>query len=200
MGRRARRTSIFRVFALIGALAVAACLPAQARAAATAMGVALSATAGCTAADLNLTLTTVGATLESWQATTQSGTIGTGSQPPPNLANFSGTYVGFSIPLSPQQPPNTLIGAYAFVGTGPSDPVNTAEFFVYYSCTTRQVLLSCYGHYGTCPQTAQQAVVALAPHIPTLETWGLVATMLIVGVSGGLALRRHEPEAGRPSR
>jgi len=165
-----------------------AAAPMHAHATAVAQGVALSASAGCTAANLDLTLTTVGATLEAWQATTQSATISSGSQAPPSLSTFSGTYVGFSIPLSPQQQPNTLIGSYAFVGTGPTDPPNTAEFFVYYNCSTRQVLLSCYGQYGTCPQTAAQAAFALAPRVPTLDRTALVLTMLVVAATGGVLL------------
>jgi hypothetical protein len=192
MGRRAPSGSIIPFFAFFAAaLLPFGALPTHALAAATAEGIALSASAGCTNANLDLMLTTSGATLESWQATTQTDTIGSGSQPPPTLANFSGTYVGFSIPLSPQQPPGTLIGAYAFVGTGPTDPANTAEFFVYYNCTTRQVLLSCFGQYGRCPQTAAQASGALAVRVPTLDTWALLSTMLVVAATGGVLLRRQ---------
>ena len=187
MGRSALSAWILRLFAI----AICAGAPLHALAAATAQGVALSASAGCAKGDLDLTLTTAGATSEGWQATTLAGAIGGGVQPTVNLANFSGTFVGFSIPLSPQQPPNTLVGSYAYVGTGPADPGNTAEFFVYYSCTTRQVLLRCFGPYGTCPQSATQAQALLAPHVPALSAWALLLTGLLVATAGARAVRRR---------
>jgi hypothetical protein len=147
--------------------ALAALAPAAALASATAQGVALNAAAGCSTSDLDITLTTVGATTELWQATTLSGAIGGGTKATP-LANFSGTATSV-IPLSPQPPPNTLIGAYTYVGATPPAANTTAEFFVYYNCSTRQVLLACFGPYGTCPQTAAQAAVLLASRVPTLS-------------------------------
>ena len=80
--------------------------------------------------------------------------------------NFSGTFAGFQIVFSPSQPAGTLVASYAYVGETPPSASDTAEFFVFYNCTTREVLLSCYGPYGTCPQTAQQALAVLAPKIP----------------------------------
>ena len=57
----------------------------------------------------------------------------------------------------PSQPADTLIGSYAYVGETPPDATNTAEFFVFYNCSTREIIQSCFGPYGSCPQTAQQA-------------------------------------------
>ena len=73
----------------------------------------------------------------------------------------------------------------------PPDASNTAEFFVFYNCTTRQVLLSCFGPYGTCPQTAQQALAALSPKVPALSTLGLLVTIVLVAGAGGRALSRR---------
>jgi hypothetical protein len=162
----------------------------HAHAAATAGGVALNANAGCTAGDLDITLTTSGATDESWLATNIAGATLVQGAVATGLANSNGTFA-FQIPFLVAQPPNTLIGSYANVGGTPPAATNTAEFFVYYSCTSRQVLLSCFGPYGTCPQTAQQGAAMLAPPIPALGKWALPLTLVLVAAAGGLMLRRR---------
>ncbi len=55
--------------------------------------------------------------------------------------SFSGTWVQF---INVPQPPNTLIGSYGGAGDNPPTTANTAEFFVLYNCTTRQVLYRCW--------------------------------------------------------
>ena len=187
MGKRAQYMWIIRVFAaLIGAAS-----PVFAHAAATAQGVALNASAGCSNGDLDITLVTVGANREGWRATNLAGTSLSQGEGPAGLPNFSGTFVGFQLPFSPSQPPGTQVASYAYVGATPPDPANTAEFFVFYQCTTRQVLLSCFGPYGTCPQTAQQALALLAPRIPTQGAVALVLTVLLVAGVGARAFSRR---------
>ena len=173
------------------ALLAAAGTPTLTHAAATAQGVALNASAGCSAADLDLTLTTVGATREFGLATDSTGaTLNTFEQATPFLGTFSGTFVGYGIhPLTPAPFPSTLIGAYAYVGTTPPTAATTAEFFVYYNCSTRQVLLSCFGPYGTCPQTAAAAQAVIA--IPALDKTGLMLAMLLLLLSACAVLRRR---------
>jgi hypothetical protein len=180
-----------RVFAALLAALLLAGVPALARAAATAQGVALNANASCANADLDITLTTVGALREFGLATNRAGqTLNTFEQATPALGTFSGTFTGYTIsPLVPAQLPGTLIGSYAYVGTTPPGATTTAEFFVYYNCSTRQVLLSCYGAYGTCPQTAAQAHASLS--IPTLGSHGLALAALLLAATGLLALRRR---------
>jgi hypothetical protein len=166
----------------------------HAHAAATAEGVALNANAGCAAGDLDITLTTSGASRESWRATNIAGATLVQGEAATGLSNFSGTFTGFEVGPTGflvAQPANTLIGSYAYVGETPPAAANTAEFFVYYSCTSRQVLLACFGPYGTCPQTAQQAAALLAPQIPALGRLALPLTLMLVGAAGGLALRRR---------
>jgi hypothetical protein len=186
MGRSAQPKRILRVFLV----ALCVLLPLDARATATAQGVALNASAGCTNASLDLTLTTAGASREYGQSTLTSGAIlNQFENPTTALATFTGTYTGFAIGVSPQQPANTLIGAYAYVGDTPPTSSSTTEFFVYYNCTTRQVLLACYGAYGTCPQTAKQAAAALATQVPALADWALVLSAVLVAALGAAALR-----------
>jgi hypothetical protein len=166
--------------------------PLLAQAAATAEGVALSASAGCSSADLDITLTTSGANREFGQSTNLAGATLAQFENQTQLTNFSGTFSGYGIGVSPPQPADTLIGAYAYVGETPPAAGNTAEFFVYYNCSTRQVLLACYGPYGTCPRTAQQAAARLevAFAIPTLSDWAIVLTILLVGGAGIRRLSR----------
>lgn len=172
-------------------LGLAAGVPAVAHAAATAQGVALNANASCGNADLDLTLTTTGAVRESGTATYGASTLYTFEQAT-TIGTFSGTYTGFLI--SPFTAPPVvngpvLIGSYAYVGTTPPSAATTAEFFVYYNCSTRQVLLSCYGPYGTCPKTAAQAQAALP--IPTLDRTGLALAMLLLALAASVALKRR---------
>jgi hypothetical protein len=172
-------------------LSLVALLPGAARASATAQGVALNVNASCTSGDLDLTLTTVGAQRELGLATNVAGqTLASFEQATPFLGTFSGTFVDYQIsPLAPAQPPGTLIGSYAYVGTTPPTASTTAEFFVLYNCSTRQVIRSCFGPYGTCPQTAAQAKAQIP--IPALGPEGLAFAALLLSVSGLLALRRR---------
>jgi hypothetical protein len=186
MGKPAQYAWIIRVFvALIGAMS-----PAFAEAAATAQGVALQTGAGCSNGNLAITLTTVGANREGWRATNLQGSTLSQGEGPAGLQNFSGTGV-FQLPFSPSQPSGTQVASYAYIGETPPDAANTAEFFVFYQCTTREVLLACYGPYGTCPQTAQQALVLLAPKIPTQGTVALVLTALLVAGVGARTFARR---------
>ena len=170
-------------------LAFAAGMPAFAHAAATAQGVALNVNASCSNADLDLTLTTVGAVRESGKATNLAGATLYSFEQATTLGTFSGTFTGYTISPFAEQPAGTLIGSYAYVGTTPPSAATTAEFFVYYNCSTRQVLLSCFGPYGTCPQTALGAQSAIP--IPALDNAGLALAMLLLAVSGVFVLRRR---------
>lgn len=196
MGRYAQYAWIIRIL-LFG---LASALPALAVAAATAEGVALNAAAGCSNGNLDLTLTTVNASRESWRATNIAGsTLAQGEGPATGLFNFAGTFSGFQLVFSPSQPADTLIGSYAYVGEGPLDPANTAEFFVFYNCSTREIIQSCVGPYGSCPQTAQEAAKrsgpsagpSAAPSIPTLDAGSLVLLALLLGGLGARARLRR---------
>src|SRR5262249_51152274 len=136
--------------------------------------------------------TTVGAQREFGLATTVAGqTLASFEQATPFLGTFSGTFVDYQIGpfAAPAPPPNTLIGSYAYVGTTPPTAATTAEFFVLYNCSARQVIRSCSGPYGTCPQTAAQARAQIP--IPALGPEGLALAALLLGASGLLALRRR---------
>lgn len=195
MGRSARSAWISRLFAF--ALGVAA--PWHVDAAATAEGVALDANADCSRGDLDITLTTSGANRESWLATNTAGATLAQGEAATSLGNFNGTFNDFQInPLTGflvSQPANTLIGSYVYVGETPPSASNTAEFFVYYNCTTRKVLYSCFGPYGTCPQTANAAAVLAASRVPTVGPVALALMVLIIATAGGLAVSRRRAGA-----
>jgi len=120
MGRTAQPGCILRFIVFLSC----AIAPLVAEAAATAQGVALSASAGCSNANLDLTLTTSGATTELGQWTkTGDNSVSVFKTPTTALASFGpGTFQGYKITISPQQPANTLIGAYAYVGDDPPAP------------------------------------------------------------------------------
>jgi hypothetical protein len=188
MGRHAQSAWIIRVFAAL----LAAATPTLALATATAQGVALNASAGCGNGNLDITLTTVGANREGWRATNLAGsTLSQGEGAATGLSTFSGTFTGFQLVFSPSQPADTQVASYAYVGETPPDASNTAEFFVFYDCTSRTVLLSCFGPYGGCPQTAQQALAALSPKVPTLGALALLGTIVLVAGAGGRVLSRR---------
>jgi hypothetical protein len=186
MGRVAQSAWILFVFAVL-----ASALPGVSAASAVAQGVALNAAAGCGNGNLDITLTTVGASREGWRATDLGGSTISQGENPAGLANFSGTFVGFQIVFSPAQAAGSQVASYAYVGETPPSSNDTAEFFVFYKCTTREVLLSCYGPYGSCPQTAQQALALLAPRIPTQDPLALLLTTVLVAAAGVSVLSRR---------
>ena len=56
-----------------------------------------------------------------------------------------------------------------------------------------EVLLACKGPYGTCPQTAQQAMARLTAvqRIPALGPLPLALMAMLLAGAGGLALARR---------
>jgi len=195
MGRTARSAWIIRLLVL----ALGAAIPWHAEAAASAQGVALNANADCSRGDLDLTLSTAGANRESWLATNAGGATLVQGEAATLLGNFSGTFTGFRIGPAGflvTQPASTLISSYAYVGETPPSAANTAEFLVYYNCTTREVLYSCFGAYGSCPQTAQavqaaQAAASGTSSVPTSGPLALTLTALLVAAAGAFALSRQ---------
>lgn len=120
--------------------------------------------------------------------TIPSGTvIGNYDQPSPLLGgSFNGTWTQ---PITLPQPPNTLIGSYGGAGDNPPTTAHTAEFFVLYNCTTRQVLYSCSGNLGSCPTTAIQALLRISEPIPATSPATLAALLLATFFTGATLLR-----------
>jgi len=155
-------------------------LVAQAITAATAQGVALNSGADCTTnADLDVTFTATNVDREFGQTSLTDGTILDFFEQSSGFTGFSGTFVGYGQPITPQ-PPNTLIGSYAYIGFTPPD-AQTAEFFILYDCTTQQVLFSCFGQYPGCPQTADE--VPQIPATPRAAMLILLVLLTLIGLS-----------------
>jgi hypothetical protein len=189
MGRYAQCAWIIRFLAIV----LATLSPTPTMAAVTAVAVVYNGGDGCSNGRIDITLTNSGANRESWRATNLAGATLTQGEGPSGFP--TGTSTGFFPQLFvSSQPVDTLIGSYAYVGETPPSATNTAEFFVFYKCKLplAEVLLTCSGPYGTCPQTAQEASARLAvPRIPTLGPSMLVLMAILVAGVGGLALARR---------
>jgi len=189
MGRHAQGAWIIRVFAIV----LATMSPAPSLAAVTADAVGFAGGDGCSNGRIVVTLTNSGAMRESWRATNLAGATLTQGEGPSGFA--SGTSTGsFPQLFVTSQPVNTLIASYAYVGETPPDATSTAEFVVFYKCSlpVAEILLTCFGPYGTCPQTAQEAMARLSlPRIPALGPLTLVLMAVLVAGVGGLALARR---------
>jgi len=123
-----------------------------------AQGVSLNESANCNGeASLDITFTAVNPHREFGQTSLRSGTITGSFEQDTGFQNYSGTFFHYGIYFDPPQPADTLIGSYAYVGETPPGLTDTLEFFILFNCTNRHILFSCYGSYGTCPQTADQS-------------------------------------------
>jgi len=164
-----RHSRLHRLF--LGCIALAAALallvpPALALVNAT--GVALSVGADCaTYADLDITFTSDAAPTHEYGLITNKAGAALGEFLQSTwFQNWSGTYVGYGMPIGPDQPEGTLIGSYAWVGENPPSAATTGEFFVAYECSdvgASNVVYTCAGPYGTCPRTAADYLASLAP-------------------------------------
>lgn len=102
--------------------------------------------------------------------------------------SFNGTWTQ---PITLPQPPNTLIGSYGGAGDTALTAANTAEFFVLYNCTTRQIIYRCTGNLGGCPTTAAQGLARISEPIPTTSPATLAALLLTLIGTGAFLLRRR---------
>ena len=181
----------------LGAL-VAALASSSALAASVAGQANLAPTADCqSTANVTWSFTyTVNPAREFGRITNVTGTvIGSYDQPSPLTGgSFNGTWTQ---PITLPQPPNTLIASYGGAGDNPPTTANTAEFFVLYNCTTRQVLYRCTGNLGGCPTTALQGLARISEAIPTSSPASAAAMLLALLASGALLLRRRVPEGQR---
>jgi hypothetical protein len=190
MGGHARCAWIIQFFAIV----LATMSPALAVAAVTANSAVFNGGDGCTNGRIDIALTNSGASRESWRATNLAGTTLIAGEGPNGFS--SGATTGFfPQPFVSSQPAGTLIASYAYVGETPPSAASTAEFLVFYKCAlpVAEVLLVCFGPYGTCPQTAQEAMARMevAPKIPALGPLTLVLMAMLVAGVGGLALARR---------
>ena len=145
------------IFGLLLLLVGSMLLPAAVFAQSTATGVALSGFSGCVSpAGLDISMNTdASITREGGVVTTGAGTVLMSFDQGSGFANYSGTFTGYNF-ASPawSVPAGTIVGLYAYIGSAPYTSANTIEFFVAYRCDTQQVVASCAGAYGSCPNSA----------------------------------------------
>jgi len=162
---------------------------------ATAQGVALSAYSDCDSpAGLDLTMnngpivtTETGLVTDDTGATLMSFSQATG------FANFVGTFPGYNF-SSPawSVPSGTRVALYATIGVIPPTPADTAEWFILYRCNTGEVLVSCFGQFGTCPETALEALGGQSiVEIPTLSPAGVGLMIFALAALGAALLVRR---------
>lgn len=175
--RRAGRASTRRILAVAAVVATAVvastqALPASASPVVEAHSVVLDISATCERGNVNISYTT-GGTIErqTVNLTSETGTLLDTFE----ADVFGPTYDGTEYILTkagsqrggnqPVPPTGTVLGVYVTLGTAPPVATN-AEFFLLYRCDSQRndrggqntVLATCVGDYGTCPQTAQQAL------------------------------------------
>lgn len=151
---------------LIGLVLISLMAATGVSAASFATGVALSAYSDCSSpAGLDISMNT-DATVnrEGGIVTTGAGNTLMSFDQGSGFANFSGTFTGYNF-SSPAWtvPAGTVVGLYAYVGSLPYSAATTIEWFIAYQCDTQQIVFSCVGSYGTCPQNASSIFQTAGP-------------------------------------
>lgn len=187
----------------LAALLVAALGWAGAAFAATAGAVTIAPNADCTSnANLLPSWTGAGNHWEYGVARDAAGAI-IGTFGPDASANdsWNATYL---VPITTAQNAGSRIMSYAWVGSNPPTPATAIEFAVVYNCSTKVVLYTCSGAYGTCATTVAAAVAAApapgntpAP-IPTTSREVLFALVLLLSALGAFVLRRPRIRSRTP--
>jgi hypothetical protein len=179
-----------RLVLVLGCFLVAGGAFAQA----TAQGVALSSYSDCDSpAGLDITMNNGPVvTTETGLATDDTGATLMSFSQSTGFANFSGTFFGYNF-ASPawSVPAGTRVGLYATIGVIPPTAADTAEWFILYQCDTREVLVSCFGPYGNCPQTAVEALPPVIQQIPTISPAGAAVLILVLAGLGATLLARR---------
>jgi len=161
--RRLIVATVSVVALLVGVVAVTAG-PASAATNITATFVALGEGADCSYGTLDVGFQSTVVDTQHGMATNPAGDVlGSFTLPMAGYDDFDGVIEDYGIPFpANEQPEGTIIGSYAAVGTDPFSSDSAAEWFVLYRCSDApggsEVLFTCYGDYGTCPQTAAEAM------------------------------------------
>jgi hypothetical protein len=152
---------------LVAGIIVGGAGPARANADVSATSVATSGVGretNCADASMAIGLHAVSVTQESGQTSNLGGVLHTFAQAS-SFDGFDGVFPDYGNSIGTTQPVGTIVGTYAAIGSATPTAANTAEWFILYRCgaTTADsvVLSSCFGDYGTCPQTAAEAVSRL---------------------------------------
>jgi hypothetical protein len=171
---------------LASMLVIVATAPAGAAANITATSVALNDSADCdNDADLDLGMEAGTVAIEGGIASTiGDDDIGSFEQPS-TLSNFSGV-TDYGISMDNPLPEGSIVGTLAYVGDSPPTSANAAEWFILYRCDNggaNEVLYECFGDYGTCPHSADEALALIfsATVSPTAPLAGETITVSATG-------------------
>jgi hypothetical protein len=148
--------------------------PASAAGTIDAQAIALAPSASCLYGDVDITYAAAGVSDASVSFTAADGAVLDGYAGAAYQSDFSGTEHVLTQADEPAAD-GTILGVYVWVGTAPPSAGTTGEFFVLYRCDgsggsgggANEVLQTCVGPYGTCPQTAYDA---LNPSTSTTST------------------------------
>ena len=154
---------------VVAAPVVAATGPAGAAETIVARAVALAPSASCTWGDVDVDYAADGVERQQVTFTAEGGTTLHQFEDEAYLPTHEGIEHVLSETTSPP-PAGTAVAVHVLIGTTPPLATTTAEFFVLYRCDTagndqggtNTVLYACYGDYGTCPATADEALAGPA--------------------------------------
>ena len=167
------RQAVLALLVAVATVAVGAG-PAGANPIIEAQGVALAGSASCSWGDIDATYAATAVTDASLSFTAADGTVLESYAGDAYQSDYVGTEVIISETYDPP-PAGSVVAVYAWIGQDPPSASTTAEFFVLYRCDdvgnerggANEVLETCFGDYGTCPQSAAEA---LAPATTTTTT------------------------------
>jgi hypothetical protein len=167
-------TALAAVFALVVGVGVFTSIPASAAGPIDAQGVVLAPSASCAYGDVDITYAAASVSDASVAFTSEDGAVLDAYAGAAYQSDYVGTEHVITEADDPVAP-GTVVAVYVWVGAAPPSAATTAEFFVLYRCDAQgnadggqnQVLDTCFGDYGSCPQTAQEA---LTPETTTTST------------------------------
>jgi hypothetical protein len=185
---RLRRALVAFVLVCVGSLAFLTVAPASASSLVEAEAIALSQTATCSFGDVEITYSANGISRQAAMFTSENGDVldefeTAAYQPDYDGTEFILTDAAANRAGLPNPPPvpddGTVLGVYVTLGNTPPTAAN-AEFFLLYRCDSvrndrggaNEVLMTCVGDYGTCPQTAQEALTTPTTGGPPTSTGG----------------------------
>lgn len=161
-------------FALVVGTGFATPSPASAAGTIDAQAIALAPSASCRYGDVDITYTAAGVTDASVSFTAADGSVLDAYADVAYQSDYAGTEHVLTETDAPAAN-GTILAVYVWVGTAPPSAATTGEFFVLYRCDgssesgggANEVLETCVGPYGTCPQSAAEA---LEPPVTTTTT------------------------------
>jgi hypothetical protein len=191
VGRPSGPAALAAVVALAATSVLALVGPASASGVVAPRSIVLAGSATCAFGDVDISYAADGISRQEAAFTSQTGAVLDQFTSDAYRSSYDGTehiltQAGVErdgVRGAPAPPAGTVVGVYVTLGEAPPAATN-GEFFVLYRCdTTRndrgganEVLSTCVGAQGTCPQTAQQALAPATTAPTTASTVGTTPT------------------------